>query len=84
MAMKKETDKDDIKSVRREEVSRGRRPIDTEQEELTRKFKRDFEELLLNGNRQQFRSFLIAHGLQAESERFDASMKLWEDYQKRH
>ena len=52
----------DVQAVRREEMSRGRQPIDTNQLELKRKFKRDFEELLLNRDRKQFRLFLIAHG----------------------
>lgn len=75
-------DEKEIKAVRRVEMSRGRRPIDTEQEELARKLKGDFEELLLNGSKQQFRSFLIAHGQQVGSERFRTSMRLWENYQR--
>ncbi|HMU56486.1 MAG TPA: hypothetical protein PKA61_15860, partial [Nitrospira sp.] len=58
--------------------------IDTEQQELARKFKRDFEELLLNGNRAQFESFLIAHGMQRESEPFEASLEKWRIYQSEH
>lgn len=72
----------EIKAVRREEMSRGRRPIDMEQQELHGKFMRDFEELLLNGDRRQFVSFLIAHEQQVGTERFEASMKLWDGYQK--
>ena len=72
----------DIQAVRREEMSRGRQPIDMEQLLLERKFKRDFEELLLNGNKKQFRSFLIAHGQQEGTERFEVSMRHWQAYQK--
>lgn len=72
----------DIQAVRREEMSRGRQPIDMEQLLLERKFKRDFEELLLNGNKKQFRSFLIAHGQQEGTERFEVSMRPWQAYQK--
>lgn len=80
--MSDQTEDPEIMAVRREETSRGRRPIDTEQEELTRKFKRDFEELLLNGSQKQFRAFLSAHGQQVGTERYEASMKLWDVYQR--
>lgn len=81
--MKDQSGDSDIQAVRREEMSRGRRPIDTEQQELARNFKRDFETLLLDGDREQFRAFLIAHGLQDGGEQFQRSMILWEDYQKK-
>jgi len=74
-------DEKDIRDVRREEMSRGRRPRDTEQEELARKLKRDFEELLLNGDGKQFELFLIAHGQEAGTEKFELSMKKWQTYQ---
>lgn len=71
----------EVKEVQREERSRGRRPIDTEQEGLTKKFKRDFEELLLNANKAHFKAFLIAYGQLEGSEQFEISMKLWKGYQ---
>jgi hypothetical protein len=75
-------DDQDVQAVRREEMSRGRQPIDTSQLELKRKFKRDFEELLLNGDQKQFRLFLIALGQEESGEQFEASMKHWQSYQK--
>lgn len=80
--MKRDADKKDIKNVRREEMSRGRQPIDTDQEELRAQFKRDFINLLCNGNKKQFESFLIANGQIEGSEKFEISMKKWHDYQK--
>lgn len=81
--MANKDDDQEIQAVRREEMSRGRQPVDTDQRKLIRKFKRDFEELLLNGDRKQFRSFLIAHGQQEGSEQFEASMKHWQAYQRK-
>lgn len=72
----------DIKNVMREERSRGRQPIDTDLEALRKDFQRDFESLLYEGDRQKFKSFLIAHGQQEDGEQFQHSMCLWSTYQK--
>jgi hypothetical protein len=72
----------DIKSVMREERSRGRQPIDTDQEALRKNFQRDFELLLYEGDRKKFKTFLIAHGQQEGGEQFRHSMSLWDTYQK--
>lgn len=74
--------KREIKDVLREERSRGRQPIDTEQKALHRQFVRDFESLLREGDREKFESFLIAHERLKGTEEFQQAMSLWDNYQR--
>lgn len=76
-------DEKDIRDVRREEMSRGRRPpIDTDQEEKEKKYFLEFRGLLRDGDRKKFKSFLIARGQQEGTEEFVHSMNLYDQYQK--
>lgn len=71
-----------VRSVMREEMSRGKRPVDEDQRALSKQFKKDFIGLLKEGNARQFKAFLIAHGQLEGSERFVQSMSLWNSYQR--
>lgn len=64
-------------------MSRGRQPVDTDQEALLRKYKRDFEEIMLNRDEVQLREFLIALGQEEGSERFELSLKGWKSYREK-
>ena len=66
-----------------EEKSRGKRKIDRDAEKLNKQFENAFYQLLKEGDEKKFKSFLIAHGLQAGSEKYLQTMKLWNDYQKK-
>lgn len=79
--MKNEPDKKDIENVRREEMSRGRRPIDTDIIEQKKQDRNNFKWLLKYGTRQEVEDFLIARGQPMESERFVRSMQLYDQYQ---
>jgi hypothetical protein len=76
-----DAEQQDIIDVRREEMGRGKRSLDTDQERLRWRFKRDFESLLREGDRKNFESFLIAHGQLRGTEAFLNSMRLWNNYQ---
>lgn len=71
----------DILAVMREEMSRGRRPIDEEQRKLNRQFVRHFNRVLKNGSRRDFEDFIIAHGQPRGSAQFVMSMRLWQQHQ---
>jgi len=74
-------EKADIQDVQREEMSRGRRPIDTDAIKQKQQDRKNFTWLLRNGTREEFEDFLIARGQPRENEAFVRSMELYDQYQ---
>lgn len=70
----------EIEKVYREEVRR--RPTDEELKAQSKRFERDFFQLLKEGNEERFRSVLIAYGFREGEEPFEKALKLWREYQK--
>lgn len=62
MKEKKKTTDEEIKGVRIEKKSRGKRKIDRDVEKLKKDFEYAFYRLLKEGDEKKFKSFLVAHG----------------------
>jgi hypothetical protein len=76
------SDESDISKVREQEVERGRRPKHIEEKEKLRRLKSMMLTAIRRGNLGLFQQVLIELGQQPGSSEYEASMKLYEKYQR--
>jgi len=76
------SDESEIEKIRGEEVERGRRPKHSSQREKLRRLKSLMLHALHKGNRVLFQQVLIDLGQKLNSSEYEASMKMYEDYQR--
>lgn len=67
---------DDLQQVRREEMSRGRRPIDIGEQKRREGLKRDLRALLRLATESDFREAMLALGLRDGSEEFESALRI--------
>jgi hypothetical protein len=75
-------DENEIDKIREEEMERGRRPKHSAEKEKLRRLKSMMMTALHRGNRGLFQQVLIDLGQKPHSSEYDASMKMYEDYQR--
>jgi hypothetical protein len=76
------SDENEISKVREEEAQRGRRPQHSSEKEKLRRLKTTMLIALRRGNRGLFQQVLIENGQKPGSDVYEASMKMFEDYQR--
>ncbi len=74
-------DPDDVRDIRREEESRGRRPIDTDEQRRRALFRQDLRRLLQMDSRQEFvvalEKVMFDRGIELDSTLRDFAVQLW-------
>ena len=80
--MKKRSTEKDIKDVMAEERSRGKRRIDREAEEETRRLEKEYLQVIREGNVRRFKKILSGLELPEASEKYRRIMELWNSVQK--
>lgn len=80
--MKKRTTPKDIRDVMAEEKSRGKRKVDREAQEQTKRLEKDYLQVIREGDLTRFKAFLSGLGLPEASEQYRRILKLWNDVQK--
>lgn len=73
---KKRPERSDVEDVRREEASRGRRPIDLQTRRRREQLLRDFRKLLEFGTEEEFVAAMRALGLRDDSESFREALQI--------
>jgi hypothetical protein len=77
---KKNRGSSDVEDVRREEVTRGRRPISLEARKQRQEILHDLRKLLEIGNEDDFVTAMRALGLQADSRNWNEILAIWREY----
>jgi hypothetical protein len=77
---KKRGPSSDVEDVRREEMSRGRRPISLEARKQRQELLHDLRTLLEIGTEEDFVAAMRALGLQVDSPRWSEILQIWRDY----
>ena len=70
----------DVEDVRREEMSRGRRPISLETRRQRQELLRDLRKLLELGTEDEFVAAMRALGLQDDSPDWGEILQIWREY----
>ncbi len=70
----------DVEDVRREEMSRGRRPISWETRRQRQELLRDLRKLLELGTEDEFVAAMRALGLQDDSPDWGEILQIWREY----
>ena len=70
----------DVEDVRREEMSRGRRPISLETRRQRQELLRDLRKLLELGTEDEFVAAMRALGLQDDSPGWGEILQVWREY----
>lgn len=70
-------DSQDVQDVIREEESRGRRPVDTEELRTRQALKQKYRRLLQINRREDFVEAILALGIEPGSEEFDEFLQAW-------
>ena len=78
--MKKGTTQKEIRDVMAEEMGRGKRKIDSEAREQTKRLKSDYLQVIRQGDFRQFQDFLNRLGLPEEQNR--EVMEIWNEVQR--
>jgi hypothetical protein len=76
---KKQPKETDVEDVRREEMSRGRRPIDLETRRQRENQRRELRDLLDFGTEEELVAVMRAFGLADDSERFQKALQIWRE-----
>ena len=80
-------DPDDVRDVLQEEESRGRRPIDTDEQRRRALFRQDLRRLLQIDRRQEFvaafEKVMLDRGIERDSTLRDFAVQLWEQSHRR-
>jgi len=76
---KKHREASDVENVRREEMSRGRRPVDLETRRQRDELRRDLKRLLEYATEDEFIAAMRALGLPAGSPRFREVLQIWRE-----
>lgn len=77
---KKHEESSDVEDVRREEMSRGRRPVSLEARRQRQELLRDLRKLLEIGTESDFVAAMRALGFEADSSRWDELIRIWREY----
>jgi hypothetical protein len=77
---KKNEGSSDVEDVRREEMSRGRRPISLEARRQRQEILRDLRKLLEIGTEDDFVAAMRALGLQVDSPSWTQILAIWREY----
>ena len=72
----------DVEDVIREEVSRGRRPVDTDALRERQELRARCRELLQYGTEQDVREAMLALGLKDGSPQFLEALRIWRSYRR--
>lgn len=75
-------EKRDLEDVMREEKSRGRRPIDTEELRVRQRLLKDLRRLLRVDKKQDFVNAMRVLGLEPGSPLFEDALRIWRDVRK--
>jgi hypothetical protein len=70
----------DLDEVRREEMNRGRRPIDLETRRQRQELLHDLRKVLEIGTEDDFVAAMRALGLQTDSPSWSEILRIWRDY----
>ena len=81
MKKKKKTTQKDIRDVMTEEMGRGKRKIDSEAREQTKRLKSDYRQVIRESNFRQFQDFLNRLGL--PEEQYREVMEIWNEVQRK-
>lgn len=73
----KRPENSDVEDVRREEMNRGRRPVDLETRRQREKLLHDFRKLLEFGTEEDLVAAMRALGLREDSEGFREALQIW-------
>jgi len=74
---KKRPEESDVEEVGREEMARGRRPVNLEARREQEKLLRDFRKLLDFGTEEDLVAAMRALGLRDDSEGFREALQIW-------
>jgi hypothetical protein len=77
---KKSEGSSDVDDVRREEMSRGRRPIDLETRRQRQETLHDLRQLLAVGTEDEFVAAMRALGLRDDSPKWNEILRTWSEY----
>jgi hypothetical protein len=77
---KKSEGSSDVDDVRREEMSRGRRPIDLETRRQRQETLHDLRQLLAVGTEDEFVAAMRALGLRDDSPKWNEILRIWSEY----
>jgi hypothetical protein len=70
----------DIREVRKEEVSRGRRPVKFEKGKQQNFYEGEFAKVIRNGSTGDFIALLDKLGFHKDHEKYPELMKLWNEH----
>lgn len=73
----------EIKDVMRQEIRRGRRPVDADEQRKRRKLARDFGSLLRLATETEFTRALRALGLRDDAPEFADALRVWRENRER-